>query len=491
MIMPSENTVPLFLGGPNLQMGPMSSALIGDQHQHPSTAFVEQQFTGPGDQPAASVLVPQHLSFPTTNQLKQSGHHHAQLQQFSGQMNTVPQAAYNPTYLVTQSNQLFDQHKQHLFNPERQYLHQQQHVTAQRHPSADATIESEFLPSFQLPSGDYVQLQSNPLPQPQYNQLILNQSSALSTNLPHQVSSIEIQQQPVSAALSAQEVSNLLNYGSLQPPAAANEQRTADGFVASNFYQTNNNKNAPQFLSVGITRDEDSIYRHQQENEERINAATRQQQAMLIATKQLSPARIYAYQTKRPEPTESTIFVTRSPELRASEAEAESAHQRHQQRVAEHMAATSDMRIYVPDEDYSTDQVFIRSNTSGDFTNTKSLKTLQQSQSDTFNKRSDDFESDVNETNLSDLTMSASSNYNGSSDGETEHYATDSAAKTEVDELQTEFAEQSDSVPTTARVSTPYELGVTTTEYITTLDNAIVVNETTDKPVVTPQVVYN
>lgn len=290
------------------------------------------------------------------------------LQQFAGQMNSVPLAAYNPTYLVTQSNQLFDQHKQHLFKPERhQYVQQQQQpntAVLRSPPSAEASIEGEFLPSYQLPSsGDYVQLHSNnPPPQhtQQPNRAIFNRapsSSSFPSGLQYhpQVSSIEIQQQPVSAALSAQEVSNLLNYGSLQLPTIDEHRTNDDGFVASNFYQSNN-KNPPS-LTGDITGNEDTIYRHQQENEERINEATRQQ-SLLIATEQrLNADRKFALPTKRPEPTESTIFVTRTPELRASEAEAESAQKRQQQRIAEHLAAVSDIRIYVPDEDYSVDQV--------------------------------------------------------------------------------------------------------------------------------------
>lgn len=332
-------------------------ATAQQQQQQPQYTLTDPQFSSPGDQPSASALVQHQLSFPSSSspadsaaasyathlkynqQMLQPFHQHPTAQQLS----SAPMAAYNPTYLVQQSNQLFDHHKQHLFKPDRQYLHQHQPQATRTHLISDL-IESEFLPSFQLPSGEYAPVE---------------QSAAIHHVVHHQKNANPQLDDPAVNVLTVQEVSNLLNFGTMNHERAAATGQTASagqqqvGFVASNFFQQPNTAALVHGNNGGGVYD-DSIYRHQQQNEDRINEATRQ---ALLQQQQTELEQSSPMVTHHPSGAESTIFVTRSPEQRASEAEAESAHQRHQLRLAEQMS--SDMRIYVPDEDYTVEQVTV------------------------------------------------------------------------------------------------------------------------------------
>lgn len=348
----ASNSPPLFM--PDMNKMPLSVVPAQQQFTH-----ADPQFSSPGNQPAASALVQHQLTFPSPSsaiaasetaasyathlkynqQMLQPYQQRPSAQHPQAMAGAHSMAAYNPTYLVQQSNHLFDQHKQHLFKPDRQYLHQHQQRT---HPLVADLIESEFLPSYQLPSGDYVP--HHVVHQQQQPQQITNEPANPAVN-----------------ALTVQEVSNLLNYGTIhqQEPLASEAQTSGQqqvGFVASNFFQQAQPNTAALISgnNGGGGFYDDSIYRHQQQNEERINEANRLQIALLQQQQvaELEPALTV---THRPAGDESTIFVTRSPEQRASEAEAESAHQRHQLRLAEQMG--TDMRIYVPDEDYSAEQV--------------------------------------------------------------------------------------------------------------------------------------
>ncbi|XP_059612493.1 segmentation polarity homeobox protein engrailed [Phlebotomus argentipes] len=58
-----------------------------------------------------------------------------QVVQQMSMLHGMPDSVYNPTYLVTQSNNLLQQHQQHLFRPEPAYVsaYQQQHAHPQTH----------------------------------------------------------------------------------------------------------------------------------------------------------------------------------------------------------------------------------------------------------------------------------------------------------------------------------------------------------------------
>lgn len=404
-----HNSPPLFV--------PDSRTPLVASVQPPQLTYGETPFTSPGNQAAASALVSHQLSFPSSSAVTsytvhppatRTGGHHMMPAQYTGQVNAVPLSAYNPTYLVTQSNQLLDQHKQHLFKPDRHYgnhqpqpqQYQNQQQLSLRHPGSDL-IETEFLPSFQLPSGDYVSLQTVVHHQP-------------SINTPQSPEIVSPHQQGT-AALSIQEVSNLLNFGSMQQPVADVNNSPKNGFIASRYYHTDGSSSVVQQSPNSY---DETIYQHQQQNEERINAANRQ--ALLSAQQAIDTA---PFATSQPDPVgDSTIFVTRSPEQRASEAEADAAHQRHQQRLAEH--AASDMRIYVPDEDYSAEQVCNNIMACGHRNIMSKYNALTQSmstisQSDTFHKRSDDFAAIDNAKAVDDSESSPTTAHNATDVTET------------------------------------------------------------------------
>lgn len=283
-----------------LQAAPSASALVAQPFIQLANSVAQQQ-------------LPDHYGLPLSNQ--------PQLQQHFLQQQYQPVAAaqqsvsvYNPTYLVTQSNQLLHQHKQHLFKPEPSFVEQQQ-------------LDSEFLPSFNVQtvaSAGQIQsasLNSNKVVDfgqssngPQFARLVAARNPQYSDNFLN----LQEQQQPT---LSEREVSNLLNFGRIE---GQNGQPDQQGFIASTYYQTQpTDQNAFDVL------------KHQQQNQDRINQANHALNA--------------EHQHTAEKSSETTIYVTKQPDQKNNDAQ-----QEHQQRLAEHFG--SDLRIYVPDAD-PTEQV--------------------------------------------------------------------------------------------------------------------------------------
>lgn len=307
---------------------PSAAALV-----QPQQSFIQLAQTVPQQQ------LPDSYGLPLSNQ-PQLQQHFLQQQQPSIYQ-AQPLSVYNPTYLVTQSNQLLNQHKQRLFNPDPNYLQQQsQHLE----PVAG---DSEFLPSFNIQSvasagqiftaaqdtaknnkklaeaqNDY-NVQSSSRDSPQFAALV-------SPRNPNIYAANQYNEQQ---SLSEQEVSNLLNYGRIEGHGSEPEQQN---FIASTFFQA-----AEQDQPSSDGNLYDVVQHHQQQNEDRINQAT---QAFIDQS---------TYSTKP-----GTIYVTAPPEQRQTEAQY--AHQEHQQRLAEQFNG-SDLRIFVPDVEYHTELVIVYS----------------------------------------------------------------------------------------------------------------------------------
>lgn len=64
-------------------------------------------------------------------------HMQKQVAQQMSMLHGMPDSVYNPTYLVTQSNNLLQQHQQHLFRPDPAYVAEYQHQL--RHPQSHLT----------------------------------------------------------------------------------------------------------------------------------------------------------------------------------------------------------------------------------------------------------------------------------------------------------------------------------------------------------------
>lgn len=172
----------------------------------------------------ASAIPQQQLSdtygLPLTNQ--------PQLQQYL-QKQTVQgmTSVYNPTYLVTQSNQLFDQHQQHknLFKPASDFLtnfhngNENSISSSYQYQSNDDNVIGSAASSGQIYAASNDAFNNiNNNNSPQFAALIDNNNDNNNN---------ENSQEP----LSQQEYSNLINFGNLN---GNNEQ----GFIASNYYQT-------------------------------------------------------------------------------------------------------------------------------------------------------------------------------------------------------------------------------------------------------------
>lgn len=275
-------------------------------------------------------------------------------------------AVYNPTYLVTQSNQLLSQHKQHLFKPDPLFVQHQSHKSSGG--------ESEFIPSYQLeqshstpdPISHYQNQQiSQPLDEPQFARLIAapppnQQQHPPSNDAPfptikhHHKHSSVLQQRPT---LTENEMSNLLNFGRLEGDSSQYQNdNQATGFVASSFMQTepiNTSSGSVLYTNPSF----ETVLQHQQQNNERIVEATRQ--AMNNNNNnnnhKQSPSSSYHNQAKHHQ---NTIFVTKSPDQKRQEDIEDSITAQHKDHSNHHISG-SDLHIYVPDSpaDYSPEHV--------------------------------------------------------------------------------------------------------------------------------------
>lgn len=293
-----------------LQAAPSASALVAQPFIQLANSVAQQQ-------------LPDHYGLPLSSQ-PQLQQHFLQQQYQPAATSQQSVSAYNPTYLVTQSNQLLHQHKQHLFKPEPSFLEQQL-----------LESDSEFLPSYNVQAvASAGQIQSasqnsNEVAEfgqssngPQYARLVAPRNTQYGDNF------LNLQEQQ--PTLSEREVSNLLNFGRIE---GQNGQQQQQGFIASTYYQTQ-----PADQNVF------DVLKHQQQNQDRITQANQ----ALTAEQQHIPEK----------QSEATIYVTKQPEDRKNN-DAQQAHKEHQQRLAEHFG--SDLRIYVPDVEYATEQVRLSS----------------------------------------------------------------------------------------------------------------------------------
>lgn len=149
----------------------------------------------------------------------------------------MPLSVYNPTYLVTQSNQLLDQHKRHLFQPEPK---DKSNVAAASNLSPVKSVASvgQIMTAAKDKIGEsYESLPSNPSP------LVRERNSASSSEAD-------------GPTLTEKEVSDLINFGKLYNNLDQNS------FVASSYYD-----------SFPDTQTDFDITQHQRDNDEILRQA--------------------------------------------------------------------------------------------------------------------------------------------------------------------------------------------------------------------------
>lgn len=306
-------------------------------------SFVPQQNQGNTGPVAAPLIqlsnqvpqqqLPDTYALPIGNQPQLQQH----LLQQQTMLQNMPVSVYNPTYLVTQSNNLLKQHREQLFKPAPAYLGSINQPTIDLSPRNSQPlqdVDSAASPGQLLTSAQSQQKQqaqqppsalqepSQPngvplrtdfqssLPQTDHSQTFQNENSQTFQNgnsptfqryIADRPPSIVFAQQP---QLTESELNNLLNIGQQDPDDSTR-------FIASTYYHAHPD---PQ---VEIEN------RH------------RQQLNDITIAKANEEAKIGSAEVTK-------VTIGRKP----------TAHQEHQQKLAEQFSGKSPLRIYVPDEEY-------------------------------------------------------------------------------------------------------------------------------------------
>lgn len=204
--------------------------------------------------------LPDTYALPMSNQPQLQQH----FTQQQAMMQGIPMTSYNPTYLVTQSNNLLNQHRERLFKPSPAFL------GSMNQPTIDMT--SSDMQSFADVNSVASQGQIHTSEQHQkqlQEQETKNQVTSYSSYQPfpgsqygntifHQHADPSKPEQPY---LSEQEVANLLNF----QPAQYQNPVIEKGFVASHFYQQ---KPDPQIELENSQRQKQNDIMISQANEE-------------------------------------------------------------------------------------------------------------------------------------------------------------------------------------------------------------------------------
>lgn len=286
--------------------------------------------------------LPDTYALPISNQPQLQQH----LLQQQAMVEGVPMAVYNPSYLVQQSNNLLEQHREHLFKPAPAFLgsiNQQNIDNTQAVAQPLIGVESAASPGQVLSS---IQKQQKHPPQTSEftasNAMSPNSYQSFQQIIQKPVSDVIIgqnngQTQVQQPILSESELASLLNLGSPQI------QTTEQGFVASSYYQTAPD---PQ-LEI------ENVYR-QQENAITINKANAEAKKKITKNTRGSTS---TYRTRnRPSSTTTTTTTTPEPVIDSDSA---SVYEIHKKNLADTFNGRTKLMIVVPDEKviYSTNFV--------------------------------------------------------------------------------------------------------------------------------------
>lgn len=264
-------------------------------------------------------------ALPLANQ-PQLQQHLLQQQSYAG----ISLPVYNPTYLVTQSNQLLNQHKQQLFKPAAGFINGVSNLNG---PEAQAIYHGHSVASpgqiysaHQDHINDYsfapVQTStSNAINSPSFERFISSDSPKSNTI----VQSVE--QQPL---LSEQEIANLLNFGTLNG-------HSNPTYLSPEYYQTPSSE-SPLAATINL----DQPTKQQLVNDDIIKQANEnvKHKSQRLTT---TPSTASSYQYVSTASPISSIGHTER-----------TAFDQHQKKLAEHFNDQNPLRIYVPDDDFNS-----------------------------------------------------------------------------------------------------------------------------------------
>lgn len=259
--------------------------------------------------------LPDTYALPIGNQPQLQQH----LLQQQSMLQSMPVSVYNPTYLVTQSNNLLKQHREQLFKPAPSYLDSLSRAPVNLTPDNIQPLQDV---NSVASVGQLIESQQNQHKEAQHSQSQQAHSNAIPLR-PHFTASLSPQtdntpsyqryvaERPSSSGivvhqpvLTESELNSLLNIGHQE----ANDHSQ---FVASTFYQ--------------------------QQPDPQIEIENRQRQ-------QFNDLKIAKANEELQEQYNSAEVTSNS--------QKKTAHQQHQEKLAEQFSGKTTLRIYVPDEDY-------------------------------------------------------------------------------------------------------------------------------------------
>lgn len=274
--------------------------------------------------------LPDTYALPISNQPQLQQH----LLQQQSMMQSAPLSAYNPTYLVTQSNNLLSQHRERLFKPAPAFLGTINQPSINLTPNEVqpfADVNSVASPGQIQQSIEHKQAETTPAPVasndflssvavspnnfPKFERFTGQRPAAGASNdiIFGQSNGVSQVQQPI---LTEQEIATYLNYDGTQ-----NNNNNNQGFIASTYYQTQPD---PQI--------EIDNSRRQQLNDLTISQANAEIQERFRATL-----------------TSTVKPITQKASTNA--------HDEHQKKLALHFGSKEHLRIVVPDESSSSEKV--------------------------------------------------------------------------------------------------------------------------------------
>lgn len=236
------------------------------------------------------------------------------ISQHAGGIRTVPLAVYNPTYLVTQSNNLYTQHKQQLFKPN-------DNIIAAGYINADLTQEVAS-------NGQILQAAKDPVNNihpvldaaPQFAALIATPP----LHQPHQ--SLELETAPFHLTNAA----------------------TQGGFVVSNFFSPDSTPSNYQQSQLLHAYSEEEAQHRQHENDVNNVAFQVQQHNTQLQQEQEQQLLLQQQENQQLELQQQQATNYQQPNA------ASSAYEEHQRLLQQHLGETP-LRIFVPDDDVQSE----------------------------------------------------------------------------------------------------------------------------------------
>lgn len=279
--------------------------------------------------------LPDEYALPIGNQPQLQQH----LLQQQSMLQNMPISVYNPTYLVTQSNNLLKQHREQLFKPAPAYLGTLNQATIDLSPVNSQPLQdvnSVASPGQLLTSAQSQQKQHAQQPQSQQQQPPPppppSPPQQQSIQQPIETNSIPLRTEYQSTLPQTDNSPTFQRYVADRPPNIVFAQQST--LTES---ELNDLLNIGQPDGDDSTRFVASTYYHSQPDPQ-VEIENRQRQQLNDIT--IAKA------------NEEIKFKQNSAEITRLNGRKPTAHQEHQQKLAEQFSGKTPLRIYVPDDDY-------------------------------------------------------------------------------------------------------------------------------------------